>query len=488
MTVCSTHSTHKMEICTIGAVLLELIVTLIFIGFLGLLYLIYSIITTYFISWIYVFGTGFILFWIVTSERTPSPAEIKKRKETFVVIVGAGFSGICAAIRLKKERIRFVLIEKSDNLGGTWLGNKYPGSGCDVMSLLYCFSFKPNYFSSSTYVTQSEIQAYLEDTVDYYSVREHMRFGSKVEKCEFDDVHKTWSVKTSTGDEIKCNYIISGIGALHKPNFPEIQGMDDFKGDQIHTAQWDTSFDWNDKRVGVIGTGCSAIQTVPKMSAGCKELHVFQRTPTWIVPMLNSPHPFFFQKLLQRFPILMKFCRFYIFFRQEAIFKLGFTKDSTLNRKFKEIFEVVMQKQIDEPILQEKLVPDYQVGCRRAAISNSYLKSFNDTNKVHLITDRITKMTENSIVVRSAKDSSSTTLQESCKIELDAIIYATGFDVLNSLKNIDIRRPSDGKSIGDVWEDTPNAYLGIMAPQFPNFFMLMGPSTVLGMYVIFAKF
>ena len=478
-----------MDICLISAVLLELSIIVILIALIGLLYLLYSIVTTYFVSWVYVFGTGLILYWLLTSECTPSPAEIKKRKETFIVIVGAGFSGICAAIRLKRERIRFILIEKSENLGGTWLDNKYPGSGCDVMSLFYCFSFKPNYFSSSSYVTQSEIQAYLEDTVDYYSLRENMRFGSKVEKCEFDNESKTWSVQTSSGDQIKCNYIISGIGALHKPKFPEIEGMNDFKGNQIHTAQWDTSFDWSDKRVGVIGTGCSAIQTVPKMSADCKELYVFQRTPTWIVPMFNATHPFIFQKVLQQFPILMKLCRFYIFFRQEAIFKLGFNKDSTMNQKLKEIFEIIMKKQINDPILQKKLVPDYQIGCRRTAISNTYLRSFNNTKKVHLITDNITKMTEKSIVVESGKDSSSeeptTTLDGNREIHLDAIIYATGFDVLNSLKNIDIRRTSDGQSIGDVWEDTPNAYLGIMIPQFPNFFMLMGPSTVLGMYVTF---
>ena len=485
-----------MNLSIISALLVETFLLASFFILIGLLYLIYNIITAYIISWIYVFGTGLILFWLVTSEWTPSPAEIKKRKETFVVIVGAGFSGICAAIRLKKERIRFVLIEKSDNLGGTWLDNKYPGCGSDIISFLFCFSFKPNYFSSSSYVKQSEIRAYLEDTVDHYGVREHMWFGSKVEKCEFDDVHKTWSVKTSTGDEIKCNYIISGIGALHKPNFPEIQGTDDFKGDQIHTAQWNTSFDWTDKRVGIIGTGAAAIHAVPKLGSspgGCKELHVFQRTPPWIISMLNPGHSKFFQKCLQHVPMLMKLCRFYIFFRQELIYKMLFSKDSLGNLIYRRAFALIMRKQIDDPSMRDDFIPNYQIFCRRIGISNSYLSTFNSTDgngnkKVHLVTDEIVKMTENSIVVKkSIKDSSSkeptltTTNEESRKIELDAIIYATGFDVLNSLKNIDIRRPSDGQSIGDVWEDTPNAYLGIMAPQFPNFFILLGPNTALGM-------
>ena len=487
-----------VDIGTVAAVLLESIVIVFFIASLALLYLLCSI-PTYFISWVYIIGFGLVLLWFFTGEKTPSLEQSGKRKEILVVIIGSGFSGICAAIRLKKERVPFVLIEKSETLGGTWWDNKYPGSGCDIQSLFYCFSFKPNCFSSSSYLSQSEILAYLRDTVDYYGIREHMRFGSKVDKCEFNDVSKTWSVQTSTGDRFECNYIISGIGALHVPKLPEIPGMDDFRGKQIHTAQWDTAFDWAGKRVGVIGTGCSAIQTVPKLvaaasdgSAGgcCKQLHVFQRTPTWILPLLDIPHPSVFQTCLQRFPILMILCRAYIFFRQELIFKLIFTKGSSVNRFFQQVFAGIIRKQVNDPLLKEHLVPDYQIGCRRIAISNSYFKSFNCVNnegkkKVNLVTGEIVKMMRTSIVVKNTKIASSatsTTSTTTChEIELDAIVYATGFDVLHSLKNVDIRRPSDGLSLGDIWTDTPNAYLGIMVPRFPNFFMLMGPSTVLGM-------
>ena len=486
-----------MTFPVVVALLFELVVIAVITSVFTLFFFVLWItLSSYFISlgYIVVVWIAF-LFTLVSiigsgNHRMPTPEKKRKRKEKFVVIIGAGFSGLCAAIRLKKERVRFILIEKSGDLGGTWLDNKYPGSGCDIYSLFYCFSFKPNTFSSSTYLSQEEIKSYLDDTCDHYGIREHMKFNSKVERCHFDDVTKTWKVETSTGDEYMCNFIVSGIGALHIPQIPDIKGKVDFQGLQFHTAQWNTEFDWTGKRVGVIGTGCSAIQSVPKLADSCKELHVFQRSPTWIIPMLKLKHYPLFQNCLHRFPIFMQLFRAYIFLRQELLFKMVFKRGSNGNKLFQKIFTWVMKQQIADESLQQHLVPQYEVGSKRIAISNSYLATFNKKDKVHLVTGKIVEITSNSIVVIKNKDVSSTsskvpgdTLEE---IELDAIVYATGFDVLNSLKNVDIKRPGDHKSLQDLWEDLPNAYQGLMVPGFPNYFMLMGPSTVLGKCVWFS--
>jgi len=430
-------------------------------------------ILSYFISWLYIVGFLSLLYWFLVTERTPSPQEIRKRKDTFVVIVGAGYSGLCAAIRLKKERIRFVLIEKSETLGGTWWDNKYPGAACDVMSHFYSLSFKPNPFWSTSFPSQPEILTYLEDTADYYGIREHVKFGCKVETCEFNKETQKWSVKTSTGQEIECNYLISGIGALHVPKFPSLKGMEEFQGEHFHTAQWKDDFDWSGKRVGIIGTGCSAVQVVPSIAERCKDLYVFQRTPSWIVPRPSFPYPSLLQRCFQMFPFTMKLHRLYIFCRGEILFQMAFHKGSKVAETMKTMSKFLMQGEINDPELKEKLTPSYDIGCKRVTISNDYLKSFNRPN-VHLITEPIQEITHDSILLKNTQDASAK------EVELDAIIYATGFDVLESTKNMDIKNPKNGKSLSTIWGETPNAYLGIMPAEIPNFFIILGPATGLG--------
>ena len=446
-----------------------LVVATLFVSIFGICCYILS----YFISWLYIVGFLSLFYWFFVTERTPSPQEIRKRKDTFVVIVGAGYSGLCAAIRLKKERIRFVLIEKSETVGGTWWDNKYPGCACDVMSHFYSLSFKPNPFWSTSYPSQPEIHTYLEDTADYYGIREHVKFGCKVETCEFNKETQKWSVKTSTGQEFECNYLISGIGALHVPKFPSFKGMDEFQGEHFHTAQWKEDFDWSGKRVAVIGTGCSAVQVIPNIAERCKDLYVFQRTPSWIVPRPSFPYPYLLQRCFQMFPFIMKLHRLYIFCRGEILFQIAFSKGSKLAEILKIVAAKLMHWEINDPELREKLTPNYDIGCKRVTISNDYLKTFNMPN-VHLITEPIQEIAHNSIRLKDTQDASGK------EVELDAIIYATGFDLLHSLKNMDVKNPNDGNSLSKMWGETPNAYMGIMPPQIPNYFILLGPATGLG--------
>jgi len=445
----------------------EFLIVLLFWLFISLIFGVCFLIGTLF-SWYFTIGLISILYWYSVQEVSPSPEQIKNRKNVFVVIIGAGFSGLCAAIKLKRERIRFIVIEKSDNVGGTWWDNQYPGCACDIWSHLYSLSFKPNPFWSKTYPQQEEILHYLEDTFDYYGIREHVKLGTKVQSCHFDASLKRWTVVTSKGEKIECSFIISGIGALHTPKFPEISGKEEFKGESFHTAKWKKGFDWINKRVAIIGTGCTAIQVIPTIASKCKQLYVFQRTPSWVSPKLDIRYPYILQRIFQLFPLVMKVHRWYIFFRQELLYHLAFTKDSKLADNIQANIALSMKSEIKPTELHEKLIPNYAVGCKRITVSQYYLSAFNRSN-VELITNPIDKITETSIDIRNSESK-----------QVDAILYATGFDIIGPVKAIDIHRPVDGELLANIWGNFPSVYLGIMQPGFPNVFFLLGPGTGLG--------
>lgn len=453
----------------LDAILFE-IPFLLLVGLVPCLLLSICYLSTFFVPWYLIIAGLSVIYWLSVIENSPTPDEIRKRKDIFVVIIGAGYSGLCTAIQLKRKRIRFVLIEKSSNVGGTWWDNKYPGCACDIMSHFYSLSFKPNPFWSESFPSQPEILNYLQDTADYYGIREHIKFDTKVNTCKFDLKTKKWKVETSNNAVIECNFLISGIGALHVPKFPNVTGKERFEGESFHTALWKEDFDWSNKRVGVIGTGCSAVQVVPSIAPKCKELYVFQRTPSWIVSRLDFHYSTFIQKCFLYLPFIMKIHRWYIFIRQEIVFQIAFTKGSKSAKFLRDLVTRNMRRLVTDERNKEKLVPDYDIGCKRVTLSNGYLQAFNKVN-VHLITNPIKEITKNGIKIHS---------ECSSDIELDAIIYATGFDVKSSLRNVDIERPKDGAVLRDIWGDNPNAYLGMMYPEFPNFFIILGPTTGLG--------
>lgn len=422
----------------------------------------------YFTSWATVIITVLMGYWLYSRERTPAPEQIAARKDKLVIIAGAGFSGIAMGIRLKQERIKFVIVDKAEVLGGTWFHNVYPGCACDIMSHLYSFSFRMNPFWTRSFPSQPEILTYLKDVVHEYGLRDSMRLGVRITKVEFSEESKKWTVNLSDGDSLVGDYFISAVGALHVPNFPNVSGRDKFQGASFHTAEWDKSFVAKGKNVAVIGTGASAVQVVPALAEDVQSLTVFQRTPAWVPPRLDFHYPRFMQRLFQVLPFLMRMHRWWIFVKQEFGFYFLFQKDGR-NPQAESIKKIVtnhMRSIIKDPELKERIVPDFAMGCKRITGSNWYLQAFNRPN-VSLVSKPIEQITENGIVADSVEH------------KFDTIVYATGFDLLKSETNIQVIG-RNGTNLAELWGITPNNYLGISTHMFPNMFHLLGPNTGLG--------
>lgn len=423
------------------------------------------------ITWLGVLFLLIGIHWICKRDSpTISASDRAKRKEKKVLIVGAGYSGLGMAIKLQAAGIPFLILEKSSSLGGTWYDNTYPGCACDIMSHLYSFSFFPNPFWSTSFPSQPEILAYLNQVADHFRLWPEIRFGVRVSECRWDAGRRQWNVISTSGESFVGDFLISGIGALHVPKFPAIPGKDDFAGTSFHTAQWDHSYDYSGKDVAVIGTGASAVQAVPAILKDVKSITVFQRTPVWTAPRLDFPYPRFVQALFNAFPLLMKLHRWYIFVRQELGFFLMFQKGTKRGKYLRAQVTKFMEKQVDEPDLRKKLIPDFEMGCKRITVSNDYVKSFNSP-KARLVTEKINRIVPEGVAIKKG--------EEEELLRFDAIIYATGFDLMASCKNMTVVG-KDGKDLGRVWGESPNAFLGISCPDFPNMFYLLGPNVGLG--------
>ena len=392
-----------------------------------------------------------------------------------MIIVGAGYSGLGMAIKLKAAGVPYVILEKSSGLGGTWYDNTYPGCACDIMSHLYSFSFFPNPFWSKSFPSQPEILAYLKKVADHYDLLPCIRFGVRVDECRWDENRSQWTVTSTSGESFVGQFLISGIGALHVPKTPDFKGKEDFQGVSFHTAQWDHSFDYRGKDVALIGTGASAVQAVPAIVKDVKSVTVFQRTAVWTSPRLDFTYPSFVQALFNAFPLLMKLHRWYIFIRQEIGFFAIFGKGSRMSERVRGQVTHYMKSMIEKPELKKKLIPNFDMGCKRITVSNDYVKSFNSPN-ARLVTEKIDRIVADGVVVKKA-DEKGDEVEE--LIKCDAIVYATGFDLMASCKNMTVRG-KDGRDLANVWGSVPNAYLGIACPSFPNLFYLLGPNVGLG--------
>lgn len=423
----------------------------------------------YFTSWITTISILVLLYWYITRESIPTPEEVKERKDLFVVIVGTGFAGISAAIRFKQERIPFIILDKSTNIGGTWWDNQFPGCACDVRSHVYCISQFPNPFWSKSFPKQGEIVEYFENLCEYYDLYRYIQLNTKVEKCEFDETTKQWTVSTSTGKEFKCNFLISGVGTLRVPKIPDIPGKDNFLGESFHTALWNKDYSLDGKTVGIIGTGATAVQVVPSIAPKLNQLYVFQRTPIWVVPKFDYNYHWIVTKCFQSLPFLLRFYRLQQFLRNELLFLMGFISDSEIANQLRKFVEFYMKQQLDDPSMHKKMIPDYPVGTKRTGLSSDYLSAFNRGN-VTLVDAPIQTITKTGIKVEGKEED----------ISLDAIIYATGYDPNASYTSFAVHRPEDGRTLAGVWGNCPTAYYGMMYPGFPNYFMLLGPNTTLG--------
>ena len=367
--------------------------------------------------------------------------------------------------------IRYTILEKSASLGGTWRHNTYPGCACDVPSHLYSFSFFQNPAWTRAYSRQPEILKYLEDAANKFGILPNVKFGKIVEKSMWEKKRNKWHVETSDGEEFIGDVVVSGLGSLHVAKLPNIPGMEDFAGSSFHTSAWPADYSPKDRDVAVIGTGASAVQTVPGVASGDpSSLTVFQRTPAWSPPRADFTFPEWVKRVFAALPFANTLYRWLLFWRAEWRYRVLFTSSSWLTKKLsKGVHQKVrayIKAVVKDPELAAKLTPDYEMGCKRITPSDYYLPTFNRDN-VHLVTSGIERITSSGIRTVDGEEH-----------KCDTIIFATGFDLDKSVKAV--RQRGLIGSLEDDYGDTPSAYLGIAHPNHPNFFSLLGPGTILG--------
>jgi len=382
------------------------------------------------------------------------------------IVVGAGFSGLCAGVQLREAGFHdFVILEKGARVGGTWRENTYPGAACDVPSHLYSYSFAPNPRWSRAYGEQAEILAYLERVADTFGLRPHLRFHHAVTEAQFDELAGVWHVRTDRGD-FTARALMLGNGALHIPQLPDVKGLDRFTGAKFHSARWNHGYDFKGKRVAVIGTGASAIQFVPKIAPKVDQLHVFQRTPPWIVPKRDREIGARERWALEHVPGAHTLRRTALYWAMESRV-LGFAYAPSLLTYAEKVVKRFIAQQVPDRALRAKLTPSYRLGCKRILISNEYYPAMQRPN-VELVTDGIAEVTATGVRTTDGVERA-----------VDAIVCGTGFRVTDYLSSIRVVGRG-GTELDEAWRTSLRNYLGITVSGFPNLFLLMGPNTGLG--------
>ena len=382
-----------------------------------------------------------------------------------VVIVGTGFGGLGAAIRLRQAGVDdVVLLERADDVGGTWRDNTYPGCACDVQSHLYSFSFAPNPDWSRAFSPQPEIWDYLRRCARDFGVLPLVRFGTAVTGARWDDATRRWRVSTSRGD-YTADVLVLATGPLSEPVTPELPGLATFAGPAFHSARWDHAVPLAGKRVAVIGTGSSAAQFVPAIQPLVAALHVYQRTAPWVMPRRDRPLGARAKRLFRRVPAAQRLARGAIYAARELM--VVTFRAPRLMRHAERVARWHLARAVADPALRAKLTPDYTMGCKRIIVSDDYLPALARPN-VEVITERIAAVRERSIVDASGVDRAT-----------DVIVFGTGFRPTDPPLAPCVRG-RDGRSLADVWEGSPRAHLGTTVSGFPNLFLLLGPNTGLG--------
>jgi cation diffusion facilitator CzcD-associated flavoprotein CzcO len=382
-----------------------------------------------------------------------------------IAIIGSGFGGLGTAIRLKQQGVDdFVVLERAGDVGGTWRDNTYPGCACDVQSHLYSFSFAPNPDWSRSFSPQPEIQTYLQRCAREYGILPHVRFHHQVHAVAWDDDAQRWRIQTSRGP-LTAQVLVTAAGALSDPVIPDLPGVDRFQGRAFHSARWDHEVDLRGKRVAVIGTGASAIQFVPEIQPRVARLHVFQRTPPWILPRHQRELRVAERRFFRRVPAAQRAVRGAIYLAREA-FVLAFRNPRAM-RMAQHVALRHLRKSVPDPALRKKLTPEWTLGCKRVLLSNDYLPALAQPN-VEVVTDGIAAVRAHSIVTADGVER-----------EVDVIIFGTGFQPTDP-PLARHTRGRDGRTLAEVWAGSPRAHVGTTIAGFPNLFMLMGPNTGLG--------
>lgn len=385
-----------------------------------------------------------------------------------VAIAGAGFGGLCMAVKLKLAGIDdFVILEKADEVGGTWRDNTYPGAECDVQSHMYSYSFATKADWSKRYAPWDEIQAYILDVTNKYRLRPHCLFKQEVVSAVFNESTALWTITTASGDVVHARHWVLASGPLHVPAFPDIKGLGSFKGKVMHSAQWDHAYDLRGKTVVSLGSGGSAIQYVPEIAPKVKQLHVFQRTAAWVIPRDTRRYSALRKKLFAALPITRTLHRWRCYWTNES--RVWPIFNPWMARIGGALVQNFIAHQVKDPALVKKLTPDYTLGCKRILISNKWYPTFNRPN-VELVTDAIQEIREHSIVTRDGKER-----------PMDCLILGTGFivDPRIYMKHFELRGLK-GHTLQEDWKTSPTSYLGITTAHYPNMYQLVGPHTGLG--------
>ncbi|MEU7145901.1 NAD(P)/FAD-dependent oxidoreductase [Nocardia sp. NPDC046473] len=383
-----------------------------------------------------------------------------------VVIIGAGISGIAAAITLQRNGFHdFVILEKGSDVGGVWHWNHYPGLTCDVPSQLYQFGFAPKPDWSQVFAPGPEIQRYLADVVDQFGLRPHLRVDTEVVTAEFTGTG--WRVGTDDGDSYDADFVIAATGVLHHPAWPDIAGLDEFTGDILHTARWDDTIPTAGRRIAVIGTGSTGVQAVSALQPHARQVTHFVRSPQWVIwaPMRLS-QPAFLSTVLDRLPALNR-----------ALYQAGMlgakaftdvvTRPSWRRRLVQQYARLSLRAQISDPRLRAELTPDYEPLCKRQVLSGSYYRALRAPN-TELVTTGIDAITATGIRTIDGRHH-----------DVEMIVFATGFRAHDYMRPMKLTG-RDGISIDETWAEGPHAYRMTAIPGFPNLFTVLGPNSPTG--------
>ncbi|MFC0532306.1 flavin-containing monooxygenase [Phytohabitans kaempferiae] len=380
-----------------------------------------------------------------------------------IAVIGAGFGGLGAAIRLRQRgHDDFVVLDRGSEVGGTWRDNTYPGCACDVPSHLYSFSFGLNPDWSRSFSGQAEIWAYLRRCAREHGIDQHLRLATEVHGAAWDGGR--WAIETSRGP-LTADVLISAAGPLCEPVSPKLPGLETFTGEAFHSARWRHDYDLTGRRVAVVGTGASAIQFVPAIAPAVARLHLFQRTPPWVMPKADRPISRLERRAFRAVPGLQRLARTGVYWGREAQ-ATGFLQPVVM-RLGQRTARAHLRRQVPDPELRAKLTPHYRMGCKRILLSNDYYPALSRSN-VELVTDGIAEVRPDAVV--SADGTAR---------PVDAIIFGTGFHVSDTPIAEQIRG-RDGRTLAEAWEGSPKAHLGTTVAGFPNLFLLLGPGTGTG--------
>jgi cation diffusion facilitator CzcD-associated flavoprotein CzcO len=383
-----------------------------------------------------------------------------------VAIVGAGFGGLGMAIRLKQEgNADFVVLERAPDVGGTWFANTYPGCQCDVPSNLYSFSFAPKPDWTHSYPEQPQIHEYLRDCVRRFDIAGKIRLNCEMQNAEWLPDERRWRIDTEQGT-LTARVLIAAPGLLSEPSMPRVPGLAEFPGKVFHSTAWDHEHDLTGERVALLGTGATAVQIAPRIQPKVQRLHVFQRTPPWVLPHPDREIKERQKRLYRSAPLLQRVSRAGIYMLRES-YVLGMALQPRILKLFELVARTHMRRQVPDKAMRRKLTPEYTIGCKRILLSDDWYPTVTAPN-AELVTDPIREVRGNAIVTADGRER-----------EVDTIVLATGFSptdppIARRLKG------AGGHTLSDEWRGSPQAYLGTTVAGFPNLFLLYGPNLNLG--------